>query len=139
MRVLLPFGRRFVPPRGGYRHSSSIEFPPTGAVFAVFGMSHERKLSLPAENLSAEAADSRNRSAELEAKLAKQAAEAAKLDAELTRVRTDAARLVRELETSRRELQWMLTSSSWRLTRPLRVLATASPKLTKYGRRLANT
>src|SRR5262249_5092218 len=30
-------------------------------------------------------------------------------------------------------------STSWRLTRPLRMLATGSPKLTKYGRRLANS
>ncbi|MBV8752193.1 MAG: glycosyltransferase [Hyphomicrobiales bacterium] len=102
-------------------------------------MSHERKLSLPVESLTPEAANAASRSAGLEAKLAQQTAEAAKLDAELTRVRTDAARLVRELETSRRELQWMLTSTSWRLTRPLRMLAAASPKLTQYGRRLANS
>jgi glycosyltransferase involved in cell wall biosynthesis len=102
-------------------------------------MPRDQNLTVPVEGATAGLGESAARSAELEAKLAQQAAEAAKLDAELTRVRTDAARLVRELETSRRELQWMLTSTSWRLTRPLRMLATGSPKLTKYGRRLANS
>jgi len=102
-------------------------------------MTREQKLSLPVETPTPSVSEAASRSTELEAKLAKQAAESAHLDAELTRVRDQAAALTRELETSRRELQWMLASTSWRLTRPLRLLATASPKIAKYGRRLANS
>jgi glycosyltransferase involved in cell wall biosynthesis len=76
---------------------------------------------------------------ELEANPAKQTAEGADLDPELTRMRDYAAGLTRELERTRQELQSMLASTSWRVTRPLRALATASPKLAKYGRRLANS
>ena len=97
-----------------------------------------REQTLPEEG-AAESGEIASRGAELEAKLAKQAAEAANLDAELTRARAYAANLARDLETSRRELQWMLTSTSWRVTRPLRTLAIDSPKLTKYARRLANS
>jgi glycosyltransferase involved in cell wall biosynthesis len=124
-------------PRGGYRHSSSITLFRARAALAISGMTREQKLSLPAETLTPGVSEKANRSTEPEANLTKPAAEAADLDAELTRMRDYAASLTRELETTRRELQSMLASTSWRVTQPLRVLATASPKLAKYGRRLA--
>jgi len=99
-------------------------------------MAREQNLNLHPETTIAEAP---SRRAELEATLVKQAAETADLETELARARSYAATLARELETARSELQWTLASTSWRLTRPLRALATASPKLAKYGRRLANS
>src|SRR5262249_35071249 len=38
-----------------------------------------------------------------------------------------------------RNLQWMLGSTSWRLTRPIRRLAAGSPKLARYGRQLLHS
>ena len=102
-------------------------------------MPRDQNLTVPAESPTAGPGESATRSAELEAKLAQRAADAAHLDAELRRVRATASKLARELETNRRELQWVLSSTSWRLTRPLRLLAAGSPTLTKYGRRLANS
>jgi glycosyltransferase involved in cell wall biosynthesis len=81
----------------------------------------------------------RSRRAELEEKLATRAAEAARQDAELVRTRGHAGQLARELERSQRQLEWMLSSTSWRLTRPLRRLGTASPKLRRKTRRLMDT
>ena len=79
------------------------------------------------------------RAAELETKLAKRAAEARHLDAEFVRARDQVAELARELALTQQQLQWTLASTSWRLTRPLRRLGTASPKLARYGRRLMNS
>jgi glycosyltransferase involved in cell wall biosynthesis len=101
-------------------------------------MAREQNLTLPPESRTAEAAEAASANADLEARLAKQAAEVANLDAELIRARASAADLARDLEISQREVQWMLASTSWRVTRPLRMLATGSPKITKYGRRLAD-
>src|SRR5262249_49193187 len=104
-----------------------------------FPMAREQNLTLPPESPTAQASEAAGPSADLEAKLAKRAAEVAHLDVELIRARAYAANLARDLEISRRELQWMLASTSWRVTRPLRMLATGSPKFIKYGRRLANS
>jgi glycosyltransferase involved in cell wall biosynthesis len=102
-------------------------------------MAREQNLTLHPEKTMAEVAEAAGGRAELEATLVKQAAETTKLETELARARSYAATLARELEMARRELQWMLASTSWRVTRPLRAVATASPKLAKFGRRLANS
>jgi glycosyltransferase involved in cell wall biosynthesis len=125
-------------PCGGYRHSS-IKLVRARAVFAVCGMTREQKLNLAAGPLTPGASHTESPRTEPQADFANQPAEAADLDAELTRTRDYAAGLTRELQTTRRELQSMLASTSWRVTRPLRALATASPKLAKFGRRLANS
>jgi len=95
--------------------------------------------SAAVSNPDATLADAATRIAELEGKLASRAEQALHLDGELIRARDNAGQLAGELETTRRELQWMLTSTSWRLTRPVRRLALASPKLARYGRRLLNS
>jgi glycosyltransferase involved in cell wall biosynthesis len=89
--------------------------------------------------LNVELVGAHDRAADLEAKLAKKAAEAVHNDAELIRTRAHAAGLGRQLEMSQRQLQWTLASTSWQLTRPLRRLGTAWPKLAKHGRRLINS
>jgi|GEM_PF-1091087 len=92
-----------------------------------------------AARLKEDLADACSRGAELEGKLDTRGAEVARLDAELVRTRGHAGQLAHELEQSQRHLEWMLSSTSWRLTRPLRRLGTTSPKLRSYARRLMNT
>jgi glycosyltransferase involved in cell wall biosynthesis len=89
--------------------------------------------------LDAALADARTRIAGLETELATRAAEAVHQKAELVHANSQAAHLARELEVARRQLKWTMTSTSWRLTRPLRRLSSASPKLASYGRRLVNS
>jgi glycosyltransferase involved in cell wall biosynthesis len=89
--------------------------------------------------LEAELAAARARLAELEAERAAHKVEKGDRDAELVRARDHAGQLARELAMTQQELQWTIASTSWRLTRPLRWLATASPKLARYGRRLMNS
>src|SRR5262249_31016196 len=105
----------------------------------VSGMTREKTRSMPAEIPAPSAPENPTPSTELEVKPAERAAETADLDAELTRMRAYAAGLTRELETTRQELQSMLASTTWRVPQPLRMLVTASPKLAKYSRQLANS
>src|SRR5262249_26585691 len=105
----------------------------------AFSTWREQNLTLNPENTMTEVAEAPSRHTELQAMLVKQAAEKAYLETELARARTYATTLAREREMARSQLQWMLASTSWRLTGPLRARAMASPKLAKYGRRLANS
>jgi glycosyltransferase involved in cell wall biosynthesis len=90
-------------------------------------------------HLDASLADAATRIADLEAKAAGRAHQAVHLDAELIRARNHAGQLAGELDTTQRQLQSMLTSTSWRLTRPLRRLGFASPKLARRGRRVLSS
>src|SRR5262249_47208059 len=84
--------------------------------------------------LKNELARARARAIDLETTLAARVAAAVHHDAELVRTRLQAGQLARVLDDTQRNLQWMLASTSWRLTRPIRRLATGSPKLARYGR-----
>ena len=97
------------------------------------------RLGFAAASPEAALAAARSQVADLETKLAKRAAEAVHLDAELVRARDHAGLLARELLMTQQQLQWTIASTSWRLTRPLRRLGIASPKLASYGRRLMNS
>lgn len=102
----------------------------------------EAQLAAASENaarLQKDLAAARSGRAELEEKLATRTAEAARQGAELVRTHAHAGQLARELDKTQRDLEWMLSSTSWRLTRPLRRLGTTSPKLTRYGRKLMNS
>jgi len=92
-----------------------------------------------ARRLESTCADACARLAELEIRLSKQTAEGAHREAELMRTRTQADSLGRELDMSQRQLQWMLASTSWQVTWPLRRLGSGSPTLAKYGRRVLNS
>lgn len=83
-------------------------------------------------------AEARTRVATLEVQLAQQAGKAVHRDAELTRVRAQATQLERALKTSRQEFQSVMASTSWRLTRPIRQLGLALPRVTKFWRRVLN-
>jgi glycosyltransferase involved in cell wall biosynthesis len=88
-------------------------------------MPRDRHLNRTTGKLTTERGRSASRSAELDT---------AKLQTYLTRLRANATDLARELEKSRQDVQGMLASTSWRLTRPLRQFGLASPKLARQGR-----
>ncbi len=118
-------------PKDAIATEERAEGPPLAARTARMRTGSEDR-----EHADTDLARAAGRITELETQLAKRAAEAAHHESELSRARAEALDLRNSLEIARHQLRWMMASTSWRLTRPVRRLGSAFPRLAKFGRRL---
>jgi glycosyltransferase involved in cell wall biosynthesis/septal ring factor EnvC (AmiA/AmiB activator) len=81
----------------------------------------------------------RSRVVDLEASLAGRSAEGARLDADLNDARKRATFLESQLDARELELQVIRASTSWRLSRPIRRIGYAWPRLAQLYRRALNS